>query len=83
MTGICSEDVLIDEAVALNELALMGSMLLSLIKFDQVCSDTANSEGLDRGSANEGLNEEQIRNRMLTDFKSCDESFSSVIDQCK
>ena len=36
-TGLASEDALVEEAVQLNELALMGSMLLSLIKFDVVC----------------------------------------------
>ena len=37
-TGLVSEDALIEEAVSLNELALMGSMLLALIKFDKACS---------------------------------------------
>ena len=33
-TGLSSEERLIEEAVQINELALMGSMLLSLLKFD-------------------------------------------------
>lgn len=40
-TGLASEDALVEEAVQLNELALMGSMLLSLIKFDVVCARAA------------------------------------------
>ena len=33
-TGLASEDRLIEEAVQINELSLMGSMLFSLLKFD-------------------------------------------------
>ena len=33
-TGLASEERLIEEAAQINELALMGSMLLSLLKFD-------------------------------------------------
>jgi len=32
-----SEDSMIEEAVQLNELAIMGSMLMSLIRFDTAC----------------------------------------------
>ena len=42
-TGLASEDALVEEAVQLNELALMGSMLLSLIKFDGVCAKTSST----------------------------------------
>ena len=69
LTGIFSEESMIDEAVQLNELALMGSMLLSLLKFDKVC--TRSNEGDGQGGS---LSEEQARHQVLTDLKGCDSS---------
>ena len=58
---------MIDEAVQLNELALMGSMLLSLLKFDSVCSLIGEADA--HGAS---LSEEQVRHQVLTDLKGCD-----------
>ena len=65
-TGLASEDALVEEAVSLNELALMGSMLLSLIKFDSVCAKSCQDT--------ETVLEEQRRNQVLMELKGCDES---------
>lgn len=77
-TGLFSEDSMIEEAVQLNELSIMGSMLMSLIRFDTACQKAPESS-----DHNPSLMEEQNRNQVLTDLKVCDGSLSSVIDQCK
>ena len=69
---------MIDEAVQLNELALMGSMLLSLLKFDGVCSS-----GNDEDGQGASLSEEQTRHQVLTDLKGCDSSLQTVIKQAQ
>lgn len=66
-TGLISEDALIEEAVSLNELSLMGSMLLSLIKFDTVSGSTGDLEAAHQL-------DDQRRNQLLTELKRCDES---------
>jgi hypothetical protein len=38
LTGLSSEDALIDESIGISELVLMASMLISLVKFDSTGS---------------------------------------------
>ena len=46
----------------MNELALMGSMLLSLIKFDGVCARASGIDKFDSDNMTGGVMDEQNRN---------------------
>ena len=37
LTSLTNEEKLIEEIVQINEIAIMGSMLMSLMKFDRCC----------------------------------------------
>jgi len=75
---------MIEEAVSLNELALMGSMLLVLIKFESVSKRAAPClSGCEAQVEGRVLqSDEHGRTAVLADLKSSDSSLQAVIKQC-
>ena len=72
LTSLTNEEKLIEEIVQINEIAIMGSMLMSLMKFDRCCI-------LEEFKAQD----DQQRNQKLKELKLAENMLKNSLDQCK
>ena len=72
MTSLTNEEKLIEEIVQINEIAIMGSMLMSLMKFDRCCIQEEFR-----------AQDDQMRNQKLKELKLAENMLKNSLDQCK